>query len=299
MRRRAGTVFDVATSVEEHETRSSRTEARRALIFVAGTFTLAWMMWFAALQVAGGTFAPGHPRQFLTTLIFYIGIFAPAMVAIVITRIDHGTQSVTALLRRLVRLDVAPKWYVYAIAYMAGIKLASAIVYRIAFGSWPVRSDVPIALMIGATLLSALVMGQSGEEIGWRGFLLPRLSARFGLALSSLVVGVVWASWHLPLFFMPGTETNGQSFPLYLLQVTALSVALAWLYTKSTGSLFLTMLMHAAINNTKDIFPSGTRPPANPLNPGSSAMGWITAGVLWVVAGYLLILMHTRRRVAG
>lgn len=63
-------------------------------------------------------------------------------------------------------------------------------------------------------------------------------------------------TWHLPLWFASGAETNGQSFPLYALQVTAYSVVLAWLYRRSGGSLLLTMFTHAAFNNMKDIVPS-------------------------------------------
>jgi len=70
------------------------------------------------------------------------------------------------------------------------------------------------------------------------------------------VLGVLWASWHIPLFFVRDTDKFGQSFPLYLLQATALSVAMAWLYANTRGSLLPVMLMHAAVNNTKDIVPS-------------------------------------------
>jgi membrane protease YdiL (CAAX protease family) len=73
------------------------------------------------------------------------------------------------------------------------------------------------------------VGGQVGEELGWRGYALPRLARRFGLGGASLVLGVLWAGWHLPLFYMLGGDTVGQSFPLFVCQVTALSVAIAWL----------------------------------------------------------------------
>jgi CAAX protease family protein len=102
--------------------------------------------------------------------------------------------------------------------------------------------------MLAATLLSTLVGGQAGEEIGWRGYALPRLAARFGLGSASVLLGLVWAIWHLPLFLVPEADTWGQSFPLYLLQVTALSVAIAWLFANTRSSLFPVMLMHAAVN---------------------------------------------------
>src|SRR5207247_7237989 len=120
----------------------------------------------------------------------------------------------------------------------------------------------------------------------------PRLAARWGLAGASILLGVIWASWHLPLFYVPGTDTYGQSFPMYLLQVTALSVAIAWLYWRTRGSLLLTMLMHAAINNTKDIVPTILRTPGNPLEPSASLMAWLGAAVLWIPAAILLVRMR-------
>ena len=103
---------------------------------------------------------------------------------------------------------------------------------------------------------------------------------------------MIWACWHLPLFYLQGADTSGQSFPVYLLQVTALSVPIAWLYWRTHGSLLLTTLMHAAINNTKDIVPAVPRAPRNPFDPSASLMSWLGIAVLWIPAGYFLIRMR-------
>ena len=116
-----------------------------------------------------------------------------------------------------------------------------------------------------------------------------------GLGAASIILGAIWASWHLPLFFMQNTDTYGQSFPLYLLQVMALSVAMAWLYWRSGGSLFLVMLMHASVNNTLGIVPSAVPGASDPLTFNASLIGWITAALLWVVAIPLLFRMRGAR----
>ncbi len=132
---------------------------------------------------------------------------------------------------------------------------------------------------------------QAGEEVGWRGYALPRLAARFGLARASVLLGIIWAAWHLPLFYISGTDTTGQSFPLYLLGVTALSVAIAWLYARTNGSLLLTMLMHAAVNNT-NIVSSFDQNATNPFALSTSLVAWIFTGLLWACAAYFLVQMH-------
>jgi membrane protease YdiL (CAAX protease family) len=133
---------------------------------------------------------------------------------------------------------------------------------------------------------------QAGEEIGWRGYALPRLAVRVGLAPASVLLGVLWAGWHLPLFFVPAADTLGQSFPLYLLQVTGLSVAAAWLYWRTGGSLLLVMLLHAAVNNTKDVVPSAVPGATNPFALSTSLVAWITATLLWIAAAHFLWRMR-------
>jgi membrane protease YdiL (CAAX protease family) len=173
---------------------------------------------------------------------------------------------------------------------MAAIKLAAALLFRITTGAWPAFGQEPVYIMAIAIVFSTPV--QAGEEIGWRGYALPRLSARLGLSSASIALGVIWACWHLPFFFIAGTDKSGQSFPMYLLSVTGLSVAMAWLYWRTNGSLLLTMLMHAAVNSTKDIVPSAVSTATNALSFSSSLVAWLSVAILWMCASYFLIRMR-------
>src|SRR5207247_9266931 len=131
----------------------------------------------------------------------------------------------------------------------------------------------------------------AGEEIGWRGYALPRLATRFGLGRASVLLGLIWAAWHLPQFFIPEVDTYGQSFFVYALQVTALSVAMAWLYARTNGSLLLVMLLHAAVNNAKDIVPSALLVATNTFGVSASLVAWLTVTLLWICAAYFLARM--------
>lgn len=269
------------------------------LWFYALTFAVTWSFWTAAravvLAAVEPTAAVGSP-SFLVLL--YLGTFTPGFVALALTARAEGRAGVTSLLRRLIRVDVAGGWYGFAVLWFVAMKLASAGVFRMVTGAWPSFGATPLLLMLGATALSTLVLGQSGEELGWRGYALPRLGARIGVGRAAIVVGVLWASWHIPLFYVPGADTYGQSFPLYLVQVTGISVAIAWLWARTGGSLLLTMLMHAAVNNTKDIVPAVARPPMNPFLPTASPLGWIGAAVIWAAAACFLATMPTMESVA-
>jgi membrane protease YdiL (CAAX protease family) len=261
-------------------------------IYFLLTFILSWTFWFAAAAMMRASAAPG-----VASVLVYLGIFSPALVAVGMTLRTEGWQGVRALVARLFRWRVGLRWYVFAIGFMAAVKLTTALVHRAVFGQWPVFGVTPVLVMLAATLVSVLILGQAGEELGWRGFALPRLAARLGLGWASVVLGVIWAAWHLPIFVaFPSADKYGESFPLYLAQVVALSVAIAWLWWRTNGSLLLTMLIHAAINNTKDIVPSVNIGATNVWALSASRPAWITVVVLWLCAVAFLFDMRARSR---
>jgi membrane protease YdiL (CAAX protease family) len=196
---------------------------------------------------------------------------------------------VSALLDGVLRWRVGARWYWFAISYSVAIKLATALVHRILFSAWPRFGSDPWYLIPLAIAFSTPF--QAGEEIGWRGYALPRLAERFGLARASLLLGLIWACWHLPQFFIREGDSYGQPFLVFLLGVPALSVALAWLYARTNGSLLLTMLLHAAWNNSKDIVPASLPAAASPFGLNVSAVAWLTLTLLWVCAAYFLVHM--------
>jgi membrane protease YdiL (CAAX protease family) len=267
---------------------------RPLLTFFSLTYAATWTCWIAAAAIARAS-TPGDPvLPALASALFLLGTVVPSLVALSLTERADGRAATRALLDRVFRWDVGARWYVFAIGYIPAIKLSAALVHRIVTGGWPRFGDEAWYVMAIAIVFSTWV--QAGEEIGWRGYALPRLSARVGLAPASVILGVIWASWHLPLFLVPAADTFGQSFPLYLLQVTALSVAGAWLYWRTGGSLLLVMLLHAAVNNTKDIVPSTVPGATNPFALSTSLVAWITVALLWVAAAYFLARM---RKTAG
>ena len=258
--------------------------------FLALTFVASWICWIplAAFPL------PAPARQALALL----GTITPSLVALMLASRTQGRAGVDALLQRVTQGQVAARWYVFALGYTAAVKLVVALLHRLIAGAWPRFGDTPWFIIPFAIAISTPV--QAGEEIGWRGFALPRLGARFGLAPASLLLGVIWAFWHLPLFFVGWADKHGQSFVVYALQVTALSVAFAWLYARTGGSLLLCMLLHAAVNNTKDIVPSVSPGATNVFGLDASLVAWLTVAVLWVFGAYFLAWMaRTESRRAG
>jgi CAAX protease family protein len=257
--------------------------------FFLFTYLASWILFSAAGSIAGTT----GRMSGLAAILGLLGTFVPAFVALALTARVEGRAGLRALLLRTIQGRVAVRWYVFAIGYMAAIKIAAALVQRVTTGAWPAFGRESLLVMAVAIVLSTPV--QAGEEIGWRGYALGRLAAYFGLGGASVVLGVLWGCWHLPLFFIPASNNFGQSFPVYLVQVTALSVAIAWLYWRTNGSLLLTMLMHAAINNTRNIVPSRVSGATHPFAVSASATAWVTVALLWICAIYLLGRMRSAK----
>ena len=260
------------------------------LAFFALTFLVTWACWMAVAAASGGTLSPAGGLPLFGRVLFLLGVFAPALVALVLTARTDGRAGTSVLLNRVLRWQVDVRWYVFAIGYFAVIKLSAAVLHRIITGGWPAFGATPLFIMAAAIIISTPF--QAGEEIGWRGYALPRLAQHLGPGPAGVLLGIIWACWHLPVFFIPGSETSGQPFPVYLLGVTALSVAMAWLYLRTDGSLLLTMLMHAAINNTRDIVPSTPSPANNPFALNASLVAWISHALFWLCAVYFLIRMR-------
>ena len=257
--------------------------------FFALTFAVTWTCFILVIALIQRSSSAGLPLTVLRELLLYLGIFAPALVALGVTAQENGAAHMRALLHRTIQWKAGARWYVFAVIYMAAIKLSVAVLHRLFVGSWPPFGHELPGVIIIAIVISTPV--QAGEEIGWRGFALPRMASRMGFAGASVVLGLIWALWHLPIFFMPGADKYGQSFPVWALGVTALSVAIAWLYVHTNGSLLLTMLMHSAINQSIGIVSDASPKPGNPFTIHASLPFWLTVALLWLPALWFLIRM--------
>jgi membrane protease YdiL (CAAX protease family) len=261
----------------------ARRTAGSTLVFFALAFAVSWGCWIPLAKSS----VP-HPSPFASALAFG-GAMVPALVALALTWRAEGAAGLRSILVRVLRWDMGARWYAFALAYMAAIKLTVALLHRLLTGSWPQFGATPLYVIL--FVIATSTPFQAGEEIGWRGYALPRLAARWGFGPASIGLGVVWALWHLPIFFIGGADKQGQSLVVYVLQVTALSVAVAFLYARTRGSLLLPMIMHAAVNNSKDIVPSASPGANDVFTLHASLVAWLTVALVWMGAAVMLATM--------
>ncbi len=243
------------------------------------TYALMWACFIPVAVAIPANTPAGH-------VLLLLGAFSPSIMAVWLTLRAQGAAGVKRLLSRVVQWRAPVRYYLFAAGFMAAIKLMVAVIYRASTGAWPRFGNESWYVIILAMIFSTPF--QAGEEIGWRGYALPRLEIRFGLAGGSIFLGLIWACWHLPQFFIAAADTYRQSFPVYVLQVTAISVVMAWVWKQTNGSVLLTMLMHSAVNNSKDIVPSAMLGGTSTFGFKASPVAWLTVLLLWVCAAYFL-----------
>src|SRR5215208_5858284 len=214
--------------------------------------------------------------------------WVPAIAALLAAALTGARGALRELGSRLVRWRVGWQWYLVVILGPAAFSLAVAGVYTLLGGSW--SEAAPPALLEGALLFLPLFLliltltDGLGEELAWRGFALPRLLTRYNALVASVVLGVIWALWHLPLLWTQGNGMFHQPVWLLLLDVTAKSVLFTWVFLHTRGSVLIAMLFHGATNLflvSPEVASTGD------LGLPMLAMvgKWVLVGIVLVVAG--------------
>jgi uncharacterized protein len=181
-----------------------------------------------------------------------VGVFlGPFLSAFIVTGISEGREGVGRLLRRIVLWRVGLRWYLFALVGIPVISLLGTIVLPGALASFQGLAPTIVPLILFNFAYIFFLGGGLNEEVGWRGFALPRLQSLHGPLVGSLILGPLWASWHLPLFFAPfwNTPPTILNMGLFLVRATCLTIVMTWLFNNTRGSVFMTILAHTA-NNT-------------------------------------------------
>jgi len=183
------------------------------------------------------------------SLAFALGVlFGPALAAIIVAAVIEGRAGVKALLARAVQWRVGWQWYDIAIGLPVFVALFAVIANKLLGGQMP--ADASGSLDLTMTLALLVV----GEELGWRGFALPRLQARHSSLVASLILGALWACWHLANATILGLGYYLTAFPAFLLYVLTMSVLFTWIANHTHDSVLLSWLFHAAGNVSGALF---------------------------------------------
>ena len=172
----------------------------------------------------------------------------PFLAAFVMTGTTEGREGVGRFLRRFVLWRVGFRWYLFAFVAIPVIAVLSVVVIPGVLGSFEgLGALVPLSLL-GVFVYVLFLGGALGEEPGWRGFALPRLQSLHGPLVGTLILGPLWALWHLPLFFTPWNELTAFNVVVFVLATTCLAIMYTWVFNNTKGSVLMAILIHASFN---------------------------------------------------
>ena len=175
--------------------------------------------------------------------------------ALIVVGLTEGKEGLKKLFSGFKRWRCNPIWYIIAL-FVPFVFYLVPIGISMLLGNPFLAPSLEYWIMFLPMFLYMFIQAGLGEEIGWRGFATPKLSENNTVLVSSLIVGLVWAVWHIPLYFFPGFiqyETSVQfgfatSFIAYSIMVLAYAVIFTWVYNVSEGNLWIPVLMHTSIN---------------------------------------------------
>lgn len=299
------------TNQQELSVSSSPLKRHPLVAYFLFAYALAWLLWLPLVLSTGGglgllPFTTAPTMNGLNLTLILLGSCSPTVAAIIMSAVTGGWVSVRQLLRRVVQVRESPSWYLIAFAVPLLVSILTALILNsttllpLLFSG---QVTYGLIFYIFAALINMLLSSALTEEPGWRGFALPRLQQDHGPLLGSLILGVLWALWYLPLFFTPwgkGYDSTGILLGLLLFTLTTLGYTflMTWVFNNTRGSIFITILLHSATDSVGVFFAAFDAKALARLNQQTSAaIGLIASTVLWLVVAAIVIL-YTKGRLS-
>lgn len=241
--------------------------------FLGLTFLLTWGVWIPLVILGWDT----HLMK--------MGTFGPTFAALILIIRGRGKSGLIKLGQKLTLWRVSWGWYAFVFLGPPLIMLGAVQIYTWMGGAGLTYNDPGQWYLTIPIFFFVLFTSVLGEEIGWRGFALPGLLEKHNALAASLILGVIWGLWHLPLFWMAGDFHREIPFFPFLLQCTASAVIYSWLYVNTRGSLLIAHLFHAVSNTAAGLLPVLPGDTGGSLQPF-----YLTVGLLVLAAMVVVIL---------
>lgn len=226
-------------------------KSNKLCVFLILTFLWSWILWIIGLKYLSDGINQETISKFL--VYFFIGVYGPTISGIITTLFFDGLAGMFELIKKLFIWKVHLKYYIYIILLPLIFVIIGIALYSQFIGTIGIF-DKMAYLSIPTVLFSGLYAGPLGEELGWRGFLLPEFQKRYSNLKSAIFIGFIWFFWHIPLWWAPfGTLVSGEPISLipvitYFIMLICLSIIITWLVINSKGSALIAILFHLSIN---------------------------------------------------
>ena len=227
------------------QSNENSTASREAVLFLVLTLALSYLVFWgplAVFQIPAISFVGSKMGPAWAIALYVLGGFVPSGVAVVLVGLREGRTGLAKLWHRMTQFNIGWRVYLAMIAIVVFGTVCQIELNDLLGHSF----DLKLFLIQLPSFLPLFVLGPLSEELGWRGYAQDRLQARFSPQVTGVIVGIVWAFWHLPLFLMPGTSQHELGIPFigFFFGILSMSVMFAWLHNHSRGSVWMAILFH-------------------------------------------------------
>ena len=230
-----------------------------------------------------------------------IGTLGPLVAAVVVTARESGRAGLRSLLSRIVHWRVAPVWYGVVLLgpillYLVGLAFEVVLLSGQPPSLGGLIGVLPTLVIVAVYMVVFVALG---EEVGWRGYALPALQARYGALVSSVILGVLWALWHLPVFFNPDTHYSNLPFVIQLAFQIPVAILFTWVFNSTGGSVLMAILLHAVLNASGRLWSTLPEYSVEPPSAAEAAaqtvhINIVMTIVLWVAAVVVVLIYGPR-----
>lgn len=253
--------------------------------FFTLTFILSWLIWIP-LTMSHFGIGPFHVAESTSNIVRLLGVLMPAASALILTRLTGGRDAMRSLRARLFLWRVNWKWWMAAVIGQPVLLVLAALVFNL-FSASKLTPEPLVSASAFIVNVIMLLIATLGEEIGWRGVALPGLQKRGNAFQSSVILGLLWATWHIPFWLLLDTfDQFGVSYLLLnFVFVLPFTFYITWFFNHSDQSLLLPVMLHLTFNIVNTVLYPVT------INVGA----FLVFGIFeWIV--FLIILPHLEAR---
>lgn len=268
---------------------SKHQEGRSPFKYFALTFVYAWALWLPAILLGLDDYGVSAYMPLVT-----VGGFAPLAAAVTLVGRRHGRSEIWPFIRQAFDFKTKPVYYLLAlfipvVIHAVAHYLAPVFNLAVADSLFPEGSVNPLLMLI-PYFFFILFVGGGQEEFGWRGYAQQPLQERYGVIKASLMIGLAWGVWHLPLWAFPEGQ-GGYSPVAFIIMITSVSLVYGLLYNASGRKLIIALCYHAMWNAASPLLPF-----LHELEGEPQTAYWVFAGVT-VVAGLIAAFIIRRRAI--
>ncbi|MDP3870627.1 CPBP family intramembrane glutamic endopeptidase [Phenylobacterium sp.] len=228
-------------------------------VFYLLVFAWAWGVGLL-FAVAGGPMVRTFGEVSLGNPLVFVTVWSPTILAFAVSAVYGGRAGLRDLVGRILRWRFPLRWYLAATFGIAGVALGARFLQAHLLGTapppvsdvarWPEFATAGLAMMV-------LDPGPIGEDPGWRGFGLPKMLERFDPTTAAVLLGVIWAVWHLPAFLFSGMPQSSLPLGWFCLSMVSVTVLMAWVTINAGGAVIPAILMHWSFNRFSDLSQEG------------------------------------------